>query len=137
MAQGAARQNEPDQAAIDAVNLSRIRTAQDALSSETGALRSTFAKAEAQGLHLPAAKRDLKTRDRKSPSALPSPTLKPYPKEKLSKPQAERYSGAEGHEPVSLPERPPKCLSVASGSSTGCWSFIATRIHLHGMRASF
>lgn len=54
------QQNEPDQSAIDAVNLSRIRAAQEAHASETGSLRSAFAKAEAQNLHLPAAKRALK-----------------------------------------------------------------------------
>lgn len=54
------QQNEPDQAAIDAVNLSRIRAAQESFNSETGSLRSTFARAEGQGLHLPAAKRALK-----------------------------------------------------------------------------
>lgn len=53
-------QNEPDQTAIDTVNLSRIRAAQEAHASETGSLRSVFAKAELQGLHLPAAKRALK-----------------------------------------------------------------------------
>ena len=55
-----ATQNEPDQAAIDAVNLSRIRAAQEAFNSQTGELRSVFAKAEKQCLHLPAAKRALK-----------------------------------------------------------------------------
>jgi hypothetical protein len=54
------QQNEPDQSAIDAVNLSRIRAAQDAFASENGSLRSVLAKAEAQNLHLPAAKRALK-----------------------------------------------------------------------------
>lgn len=54
------QQNEPDQAAIDAVNLSRIRAAQDAYASGNGSLRSVFARAEAQNLHLPAAKRALK-----------------------------------------------------------------------------
>ena len=53
-------QNEPDQSAIDTVNLSRIRAAQEQHASETGSLRSTFAKAELQGLHLGAAKRALK-----------------------------------------------------------------------------
>lgn len=55
-----AQQNEPDQSAIDAVNLSRIRAAQEEFNSQTGSLRSTFAKAEAQNLHLGAAKRALK-----------------------------------------------------------------------------
>lgn len=54
------QKNEPDQAAIDAVNLSRIRAAQEAYNSENGALRSVFAKAQLQNLHLPAAKRALK-----------------------------------------------------------------------------
>lgn len=53
-------QNEPDQSAIDAVNLSRIRAAQNEHASQTGAMRSAFAKAEVQGLHLAAAKRALK-----------------------------------------------------------------------------
>lgn len=52
--------NMPDQSAIDAVNLSRIRAAQDEFNSQNGSLRSTFAKAEMQGLHLAAAKRALK-----------------------------------------------------------------------------
>ena len=55
-----AQQNEPDQAAIDAVNLSRIRAAQEAYHSQNGELRSAFAKASAMNLHLPAAKRALK-----------------------------------------------------------------------------
>lgn len=54
------RQNEPDQAAIDTVNLSRIRAAQESHASETGSLRSVFAKAELQNLHLGAAKRAIK-----------------------------------------------------------------------------
>lgn len=53
-------QNEPDQTAIDTVNLSRIRAAQEAHASATGSMRSVYAKAELQGLHLPAAKRALK-----------------------------------------------------------------------------
>lgn len=52
--------NTPDQSAIDAVNLSRIRAAQEKFNSQNGALRSTFARAERQGLHLSAAKRALK-----------------------------------------------------------------------------
>lgn len=52
--------NEPDQSAIDAVNLSRIRAAQEAHASETGSMRSVYGKAELQGLHLPAAKRAIK-----------------------------------------------------------------------------
>ena len=49
--------NGPDDDAIIAVNLSRIRAAQDRFTSENGTLRSTFAKAEQQGMHLKAAKR--------------------------------------------------------------------------------
>lgn len=56
------RKNEPDQSAIDTVNLSRIRAAQESHASETGSLRSVFAKAELQGLHLGAAKRALKAK---------------------------------------------------------------------------
>lgn len=52
--------NTPDQSAIDAVNLSRIKFAQDEFNSQNGTLRSVFAKAEQQGLHLPAAKRAIK-----------------------------------------------------------------------------
>lgn len=51
--------NGPDQAAIDAVNLSRMKVAQERYASENGSLRSTFAKAEQQGVHLKAAKRAL------------------------------------------------------------------------------
>lgn len=54
------RQNEPDQSAIDTVNLSRIRAAQESHASEAGSMRSVYAKAELQNLHLPAAKRALK-----------------------------------------------------------------------------
>ncbi|HWL06749.1 MAG TPA: hypothetical protein VNQ99_17735 [Xanthobacteraceae bacterium] len=55
-----ARKNEPDQFSIDAVNLSRIREAQENFHKENGSLRSVFSRAEAAGLHLPAAKRALK-----------------------------------------------------------------------------
>lgn len=62
MAQAALKivQNEPDQNAIDAVNLSRIRAAQESFHSENGAFRGVCAKAELQNLHLAAAKRALK-----------------------------------------------------------------------------
>lgn len=50
----------PDSAALDIVNLTRIKSAQERYASENGSLRSTFAKAEVQGLHLAAAKRALK-----------------------------------------------------------------------------
>lgn len=63
MAQAALKvvqQNEPDQAAIDAVNLSRVRAAQEAFHSQNGELRSVFARAAAMNLNLPAAKRALK-----------------------------------------------------------------------------
>ena len=52
--------NTPDDDAVVAVNLSRIRAAQDKFSSENGTLRSTFAKAEQQGVNLAAAKRAIK-----------------------------------------------------------------------------
>jgi hypothetical protein len=53
--------NEPaiDTDAIIAVNLSRMKVAQERYASENGSLRSTFAKAEQQGVHLKAAKRAL------------------------------------------------------------------------------
>lgn len=50
----------PSDEAIIAVNLSRIRTAQDKYASEGGSLRSTFAKAEQQGVNLDAAKQAIK-----------------------------------------------------------------------------
>jgi ribosome modulation factor len=50
----------PSDEAIIAVNLSRIRTAQDRYASEGGSLRSAFAKAEQQGVNLAAAKRAIK-----------------------------------------------------------------------------
>jgi hypothetical protein len=50
----------PGDDAIIAVNLSRIRSAQDRFSSENGTLRSAFAKAEQQGVNLAAAKRAIK-----------------------------------------------------------------------------
>ena len=49
-------QNEPTQAAIDAVNLGNIRKAQDANSSANGTLRGAFAKAQLQNLNISAAK---------------------------------------------------------------------------------
>ncbi len=51
--------NGPDDDAIVAVNLTRMRDAQERYASENGSLRSTFAKAEQQGVHLKAAKRAL------------------------------------------------------------------------------
>lgn len=54
------KSNQPDDDAIIAVNLSRIRTAQDKYASEGGSLRSAFAKAEQQGVNLAAAKRAIK-----------------------------------------------------------------------------
>ena len=56
----AAKANTPDDDAVIAVNLSRIRAAQDKYGSEGGSLRSTFAKAEQQGVNLAAAKRAIK-----------------------------------------------------------------------------
>lgn len=55
-----AKVNTPDDDAVIAVNLSRIRAAQDRYGSEGGSLRSTFAKAEQQGVNLVAAKRAIK-----------------------------------------------------------------------------
>jgi hypothetical protein len=49
--------NGPDDDAIAAVNLSRMKEAQERFASENGSLRSVFAKAEIQGIHLKAAKR--------------------------------------------------------------------------------
>ncbi|HWV44095.1 hypothetical protein [Pseudorhodoplanes sp.] len=57
------RQNEPDQTAIDTVNLSRIRAAKKDKSSADGSLRSAYAKADMQGLNIKAAKRALKIAD--------------------------------------------------------------------------
>lgn len=51
--------NGPDQAAIDAVNLSRMKAAQEEFHSAQGSLRSIFGKAELQGIHMKAAKRAL------------------------------------------------------------------------------
>jgi len=50
------RANEPDQGAIDAVNLSRIMQAMNEKDSAVGSLRSVFAKAELQNLNTEAAK---------------------------------------------------------------------------------
>lgn len=65
MAQAAMKQDATNQPtisddAVDTVNLSRIRAAQDAFASVNGSMRSTYAKAEQQGLHLAAAKRALR-----------------------------------------------------------------------------
>lgn len=49
--------NGPDDDAIAAVNLSRMKGAQERFASENGSLRATYAKAELQGIHLKAAKR--------------------------------------------------------------------------------
>lgn len=49
--------NGPDDEAIAAVNLSRMKAAQERYNSENGIMRSIFAKAELQGMHLKAAKR--------------------------------------------------------------------------------
>lgn len=51
--------NTPDDDAVVAVNLSKIRTAQDAATSGHQALRSIMGHAEAKGVHLKAAKRAL------------------------------------------------------------------------------
>jgi hypothetical protein len=52
--------NVPDADAIAIVNLTRLRQAQADLASSTGSLRSVCAKAEMQGINLPAAKRALR-----------------------------------------------------------------------------
>lgn len=49
--------NGPDDEAIAAVNLSRMKVAQEHFVSEHGSLRAVYAKAELQGIHLKAAKR--------------------------------------------------------------------------------
>jgi hypothetical protein len=49
--------NGPDDDAVIAVNLSKIRTAKDAQSSSVGSLRNIMKHAEAKGVHLKAAKR--------------------------------------------------------------------------------
>lgn len=49
----------PEQSAVDTVNLSRMRASQDEFQSAQGAMRSIFGKAEAQGIHLKAAKKAL------------------------------------------------------------------------------
>ena len=51
--------NGPDEDAVVAVNLSRMKIAQERYASENGSLRSTFVKAEQQGVHVKAAKRAL------------------------------------------------------------------------------
>lgn len=51
--------NVPDDDAVIAVNLSKIRVAQDAASSGHGSLRSVLAHAEGKGVHLKAAKKAL------------------------------------------------------------------------------
>jgi hypothetical protein len=51
-----ATQNEPSQSAIDAVNLFRIKSAQDKHNTMTGELRGVFAKAQLQNLNTDAAK---------------------------------------------------------------------------------
>jgi len=48
--------NEPSQSAIDAVNLFRIKAAQDKHNTMTGELRGVFAKAQLQNLNTDAAK---------------------------------------------------------------------------------
>jgi len=52
-------QNTPDDEAVIAVNLSKIRTAQDNAASHHGSLRSVLKHAEGKGVHLKAAKRAL------------------------------------------------------------------------------
>lgn len=54
-----AKQNTPDDEAVIAVNLSKIRTAQEAAASHHGTLRSILKHAEGKGVHLKAAKRAL------------------------------------------------------------------------------
>lgn len=52
--------NQPDDDAIIAVNLSKIRLAQEAAASGHASLRSTLGHCEAKGINLKAAKRALK-----------------------------------------------------------------------------
>jgi hypothetical protein len=52
-------QNSPDDEAVIAVNLSKIRTAQDNAASHHGTLRNVMKHAEGKGVHLKAAKRAL------------------------------------------------------------------------------
>lgn len=54
-----ALQNTPDNEAVIAVNLSKIRTAQETAASHHGALRNVMKHAEGKGVHLKAAKRAL------------------------------------------------------------------------------
>jgi hypothetical protein len=54
-----AKQNTPDDEAVIAVNLSKIRTAQDNAASHHGTLRRVLKHAEGKGVHLKAAKRAL------------------------------------------------------------------------------
>jgi hypothetical protein len=54
-----AKQNTPDDEAVIAVNLSKIRTAQDNAASHHGTLRNILKHAEGKGVHLKAAKRAL------------------------------------------------------------------------------
>lgn len=51
--------NQPDDEAVIAVNLSKIRTAQDNAASHHGTLRNVMKHAEGKGVHLKAAKRAL------------------------------------------------------------------------------
>lgn len=56
-AQQPATSNGPDDDAVIAVNLSKIRAAQDAQASNMGSLRNILKHAEGKGVHLKAAKR--------------------------------------------------------------------------------
>lgn len=51
--------NQPDDEAVIAVNLSKIRVAQDEAASHHGSLRNVLKHAEGKGVHLKAAKRAL------------------------------------------------------------------------------
>lgn len=63
MAEAALKQepisNHPDDEAVIAVNLSKIRVAQDEAASHHGSLRNVLKHAEGKGVHLKAAKRAL------------------------------------------------------------------------------
>lgn len=63
MAEAALKQdqlsNQPDDEAVIAVNLSKIRVAQDEAASHHGSLRNVLKHAEGKGVHLKAAKRAL------------------------------------------------------------------------------
>jgi ribosome modulation factor len=58
-AAASAKPNVPDDDAVIAVNLSKIKTAQETMTSANGALRNIMKHAEGKGVHLAAAKKAL------------------------------------------------------------------------------